>query len=74
MSSHKLISIYMGGLILGVNTLYRLFCFFKLFPVVGKGLNDSDGMAWHVTILTWTWLSRMEKADRCFDVSWFSRE
>ncbi len=27
-----------GGLILGVNTLYRLFCFFKLFPMVGKGL------------------------------------
>ncbi len=23
---------------LGVNTLYRLFCFFKLFPMVGKGL------------------------------------
>ncbi len=38
MSSHKPISIYMGGLILGVNTLYRLFCFFKLFPMVGKGL------------------------------------
>ncbi len=29
-----------GGLILGVNTLYRLFCFFKLFPVVGKGLTN----------------------------------
>ncbi len=28
----------MGGLILGVNTLYRLFCFFKLLPVVGKEL------------------------------------
>ncbi len=27
-----------GGLILGVNTLYRLFCFFKLFPMVSKGL------------------------------------
>ncbi len=38
MSSHKPIKIYMGGLILGVNTLYRLFCFFKLFPMVGKGL------------------------------------
>ncbi len=25
-------------IILGVNTLYRLFCCFKLFPVVGKGL------------------------------------
>ncbi len=38
MSSHKPIRIYMGGLMLGVNTLYRLFCFFKLFPMVGKGL------------------------------------
>ncbi len=24
----------MEGLVLGVNTLYRLFCFFKLFPMV----------------------------------------
>ncbi len=38
MSSHKPIRIYMGGLILGVNTLYRLLCFFKPFPMVGKGL------------------------------------
>ncbi len=38
MSSHKPIGIYMGGLILGINTLYRLFCFFKLFPMVGKRL------------------------------------
>ncbi len=37
MSSHKPIRIYMWGLILGVNTLYRLFCF-KLFSMVGKGL------------------------------------
>jgi len=37
MSSHKPIWIYMGGLILGVNTLYRVFCFFKLFLMVGKG-------------------------------------
>ncbi len=35
---HEPIRIYMGGLILGVNTLYRLFCLFKLFPMVGKGL------------------------------------
>ncbi len=35
MRSHKPIRIYMG---VGVNTLYRLFCFFKLFPMVGKGL------------------------------------
>ncbi len=38
MSYHKPIRVYMGGLILGVNTLYRVFCFFKLFPMVGKGL------------------------------------
>ncbi len=30
---HKAIINYMGGLILGVNTLYRLFCFFKLFII-----------------------------------------
>ncbi len=46
-SSHKPIRIYMVGLILGVNTLYRLFCLFKLFPMVGKGLmaNDSPAIA-----------------------------
>ncbi len=27
-----------GRSVLGVNTLHRLFCFFKLFPMVGKGL------------------------------------
>ncbi len=37
-SSHKPIRIYMAGLILGINTLYGLFCFFKLFPMVSKGL------------------------------------
>ncbi len=41
MSSHKPIRIYMGGLILGVNTLYRLFCFLKLFPMVGKRLTHA---------------------------------
>ncbi len=39
MSSHKPIRIYMGGLTLGVNTLYRLFCF---FPMVGKGLINTN--------------------------------
>ncbi len=38
MRSHKPTIIYMGDLILGVNTLYRVLCFFKLFPMVGKGL------------------------------------
>ncbi len=38
MTTHKPIRIYMGGLILGVNTLYRLFCFLKLvlFLMVSK--------------------------------------
>ena len=34
--THQPIRIYIGGLILGVNTLYMLFCFFKLFAVVGN--------------------------------------
>jgi len=37
-NSHKPIKIYKGGLILGVSTMYMLFCFFLLFAVVGKGL------------------------------------
>jgi len=37
-NAHKLIIIYMGGLILGVNTLYMLSCFLKQFALVGKGL------------------------------------
>ncbi len=41
MSSHKPVRIYMVGLILGINTLYRLFCVFKLFPMVDKGLTLS---------------------------------
>ncbi len=36
----------MDGLILGVNTLYRLFCFFKLFPMVGKGLKSRSTLTW----------------------------
>ena len=37
-NAHKLIRIYMGGLILGINTLYMLSCFLKQFALVGKGL------------------------------------
>ena len=40
-NTHKPIRIYMGGLISGANTLYKLFCFFKLFAAIGKGLTDS---------------------------------
>ncbi len=37
MSSHKPKIIYMGGLILGINTLYRLFCFLSCFLWSVKG-------------------------------------
>ncbi len=37
-NTHKLMGFYMGGLILGVNTMYRLFGFFKLFLVGCIGL------------------------------------
>ncbi len=41
-NTHKLMGIYMEGLILGVNTtcmyMYMLFCFFKLFLVGCIGL------------------------------------
>jgi len=40
-NAHKLIRIYMGGLILGVNTLYMLSCFLKQFALVGNGLNSA---------------------------------
>ena len=36
--THKPIRIYIGGLILGINTLYMLFYFFKLLAVVGNEL------------------------------------
>ena len=42
-NAHKLIRIYMGGLILGVNTLYMLSCFLKQFALVGKGLKVPVG-------------------------------
>ena len=38
-NAQKLIRIYMGGLIVGVNTLYTLSCFLKQFGLVGKGLS-----------------------------------
>ncbi len=37
-NTHKLMGFYMEGLILGVNTMYMLFCFFKLFLVGCTGL------------------------------------
>ena len=38
-NAHKLIRIYMGGLIFGINTLYTLSCFRKQCALVGKGLS-----------------------------------
>ncbi len=32
-NTHKLMGIYMEGLVLDVNTMYMLFRFFKLFPI-----------------------------------------
>ena len=44
-------NLYGGFNILGVNTLYRLFCFFKLFLMVGKGLNKQELKVWRVELL-----------------------
>ena len=46
-NAHKLIRIYMGGLILGVNTLYMLSYFLKQFALVGKGLKVETVHAVH---------------------------
>jgi len=43
-NAHKLIRIYMEGLILGVNTLYMLSCFLKQFALVGNGLMGHYGI------------------------------
>jgi len=37
-NAHKLIRIYLGGLVLGVNTLYMPSCFLKQFALAVKGL------------------------------------
>ncbi len=39
-NTHKLMGFYMEGLILCVNTMYMLFCFFKLFLVGCIGLRS----------------------------------
>ena len=41
-NAHKLIRIYMGSLIVGVNTLYTLSCFLKQFTLVCKGLTTDS--------------------------------
>jgi len=57
-NAHKLVRIYMGGLILGVNTLYMLSCFLKQFALVGKGLILHSGNS-RVEYTTVTYLSTM---------------
>ncbi len=45
----------MGGLILGVNTLYRLFRFFKVFIIGGKELKCGRGRIIVYFLLSQTW-------------------
>jgi len=46
-NAHKLIRIYMGGLILGVDALYMLSCFLKQFALVGKRIKGFSNLPWH---------------------------
>ncbi len=39
-NTHTLMGFYTEVLILGVNTMYMLFCFFKLFPIGCIGLKE----------------------------------
>jgi len=55
-NAHKLIRIYIGGLILGINTLYMLSCFLKQFALVGKGLTLNLTVMCTDTHLHWNWL------------------
>ncbi len=43
-TTHKLMGLYMEGLILSVNAMYMLFCCFKLFPIGCIGLNILTGV------------------------------
>ena len=52
----------MGVLILGVNTLYRLFCFFKLFLMAGKGLLRTPSYV--PNMLKYTHLTIQDKSSR----------
>ncbi len=49
-NTHKLMGFYMEGLILGVNTMYMFFYFFKLFltECIGLKLDHfyTDGYGW----------------------------
>ena len=57
--THKAIRIYIGGLILGVNTLYMLFCFFKLLAVVGNELRSVEVKAFYRTFKQTRVLTRL---------------
>ncbi len=43
-NTHKLMGFYMEVLILGVNTMYMLFCFFKLFFIGCIGLRKQKSL------------------------------
>ncbi len=50
-NTHKLMGFYMEGLILGVNTMYMFFCFFKLFLIGCIGLRRQRDFS-----LKWSYL------------------
>ncbi len=60
---HKAIRIYTGGLILGINTLYRVFRFFKLF---GKEVSCGGAGPYSGTFVTavgnWDPVSKTDRA------------
>ncbi len=62
----KLMGFYMEGLILGVNTMYMLFCFFKLFLIGCIGLLIVEISAWCSRSRSST-TCEIGKADICTD-------
>ncbi len=57
-NTHKLIGFYMEVLILGANTMYMLFCFFKLFLIGCIGLRN--GCFFHLLV------EKLEKIRRTY--------
>ncbi len=57
-NTHKLMGFYMKGLILGINTMYMLFCFFKLFLIGCIGLR----------LCTYTAYSLVSESTKTFDM------
>ncbi len=56
-NTHKLMGFYMEGLILGVSTMYMLFCFFKLFLVGCIGLILCTGFYASLSCFLWAVMS-----------------